>query len=77
MYRRGLYVAWRSYPDAEIEMYTEGTLNIDLADARQRELVWEGIAIGRVTEAVLRDVEGAVNDTVPRMFELFPGRIER
>ena len=22
MYRRGLYMAWRSYPDAEVEMYT-------------------------------------------------------
>lgn len=77
VYRRGLYAGWRVYPDSEIEMYTEGTLNIDIADADQRELVWEGIAIGRVTEAVLRDVQGAVNDTVPRMFELFPGRVER
>ena len=77
VYRRGLYAGWRVYPDSEIEMYTEGTLNIDIADARQRELVWEGIAIGRVTEAVRRDVQGAVDDTVPRMFELFPGRISR
>jgi len=77
MYRRGLYMAWRSYPDAEVEMYTEGTLNIDIADARQRELVWEGIAIGRVTEAVRRDVQGAIDDVVPRMFETFPGRIAR
>lgn len=74
MYRHGLYAAWRSYPDAEVEMYTEGTLNIDVADARQRELVWEGIAIGRVTEAVRRDVQGAVDDVVPRMFAMFPGR---
>ncbi len=74
MYRHGLYAAWRSYPDAEVEMYTEGTLNIDLADARQRELVWEGIAIGRVTEAVRRDVQGAIDDVVPRMFALFPER---
>ena len=50
-------------------------VNIDLADAHLRELVWEGIAIGRVTEAVLRDVQGAIDDVVPRMFELFPGRV--
>ncbi|NIW23862.1 MAG: DUF4136 domain-containing protein [Gammaproteobacteria bacterium] len=75
VYRHGLYVAWRTYADVEVEMYTEGTLNIDLADAHQRELVWEGIAIGRVTEAVLRDVQGAIDDVVPRMFELFPGRV--
>ena len=77
VYRHGLYVAWRTYPDAEVERFTEGTLNIDIADSRQRELVWEGIAIGRVTEAVLRDVQGAIDDAVPRMFELFPGRVER
>jgi len=77
IYRRGLYAGWRVYPDTEVEMYTEGTLNIDVADARQRELVWEGIAIGRVTEEVLRDVQGAVDDVVPRMFETFPDRIPR
>ena len=76
MYRRGLYVAWRDYPDAEIETYTEGTLNIDIADARQRELIWEGIAIGRVTEAVLRDIQGAIDEVVPRLFEQFPGRTQ-
>ena len=76
VYRRGLYAGWRVYPDSEIDMYTEGTLNIDIADARQRELVWEGIAIGRVTEAMRRDVQGAVDEVVPRMFELFPGRNE-
>lgn len=77
MYRRGLYVAWRAYPDAEVEMYTEGTLNIDIADSRQRELVWEGIAVGRVTETMLGDIRGTVDEVVPRMFELFPGRVSR
>lgn len=73
-FRRGLYAGWRAYPDVEIRQYTEGTLNIDVADGRQRELVWEGVAIGRVTEEARRDVQGAIDAVVPRMFEDFPGR---
>ena len=73
-YRRGLYMAWRSYPDEEISQYTEGTLNIDLADAQRRELVWEGIAIGRVTEEARRNVQAAIDAVVPQMFNEFPGR---
>jgi len=73
-YRHGLYMGWRAYPEAEISQYTEGTLNIDIVDAAERELVWEGVAIGRVTEAARRDVQGAVDSVVPRVFEEFPGR---
>jgi hypothetical protein len=72
-YRRGLYVAWRSYPDDEVSQYTEGTLNIDLADASRHELVWEGVAIGRVTEEARRNVQAAIDTVVPQLFEKFPG----
>lgn len=74
VYRRGLYVGWRTYPEVEVSQYTEGTLNIDLADARQRELVWEGIAIGRVTEEARRNVQAAIDAVVPQIFAAFPGR---
>lgn len=76
-YRRGLYMGWRAYPEAEISQFTEGTLNIDIVDAAERELVWEGVAIGRVTEEARRDVQGAIDRVVPQVFEDFPGRAGR
>jgi hypothetical protein len=71
-YRSGLYASWHTYPETEISQYTEGTLNIDVADAAQRQLVWEGIAIGRVSEETRRDVEAAINAVVPQIFAEFP-----
>jgi len=73
-YRRGFYVGWREYLDSDISQYTEGTLNIDLADAARGELVWEGIAIGRVTEEARRDVQAAIDAVVPQIFERYPYR---
>ncbi len=71
-FRRGLYTGWHAYEEVEVSQYTEGTLNIDIADARQRELVWEGVAIGRVTRAARRDVQAAVDSAVPLIFAEFP-----
>ena len=71
-YRGGLYTGWQSYPETEISQYTEGTLNIDVADAARRELVWEGVAIGRITEEMRRNVQAAVDEVVPTVFAEFP-----
>lgn len=72
-YRGRLYSSWQTYPETEISQYTEGTLNIDLADAARRELVWEGVAIGRITEEARRNVQAAVDAVVPMVFAEFPG----
>ncbi|MBN8488952.1 MAG: DUF4136 domain-containing protein [Burkholderiales bacterium] len=48
-YRARRYVAvpyWRDRTD--VYKYTEGTLNVDLVDAKQNRLVWTGVAVGRV-----------------------------
>jgi len=73
-YRRGLYVGWRGYLENNVDQYTEGTLNIDLVDASRRELIWEGVAIGRVTEAARRNVQAAIDAVVPQIFAQFPNR---
>jgi len=71
-YRRGLYTSWHTYPEQEISQYTEGTLNIDVADAAQRQLIWEGVAIGRITEEDRQNVQAAVDRVVPQIFAEFP-----
>ena len=71
-YRSGLYAGWHVYPETDLSQYTEGTLNIDVADAARRELVWEGVAIGRITEQARRNVQATVDAVVPVVFTEFP-----
>jgi hypothetical protein len=71
-YRRGFYVGWHDYSEIDVSQYTEGTLNIDVADAARRQLVWEGIAIGRLTEEARQNVRATVDAVVPQVFSQFP-----
>ncbi|MEP1469520.1 MAG: DUF4136 domain-containing protein [Halieaceae bacterium] len=51
-YRRGRYSTWGSYR-TEVREYNQGTLAVDLVDAGQNILAWEGVAmqrLGRNTE---------------------------
>ena len=64
---RGYFVMpyWRDRTD--VYRYTEGTINIDLVDVARNRLVWEGIAVGRVSntkDPVQRDarIDGAIAD---------------
>jgi hypothetical protein len=70
-YRGYWYGLWSSYDTTTIQ-YQEGTLNIDLIDARQKQLVWEGIAEGRVTEEARQNLEAVVQSAVERIFSQFP-----
>lgn len=73
-YRAGLYGAWPLYPPTEtrVDQYQEGTLNIDLVDAARKQLVWEGIAVGRVTQKTLDNLQPAIDSVVASVFAKFP-----
>jgi hypothetical protein len=73
-YRTGLYGAWPLYPPTEtrVDQYQEGTLNVDVVDAARKQLVWEGIAVGRVTQKTLDNLQPAVDSVVASVFAKFP-----
>ena len=75
-YRYRGYVAMPYWRDRTmVHRYTEGTMNIDLVDARRNALVWEGIAVGRVTrnqDAAERDA--AIDATIRDIFAAYPHR---
>ncbi len=50
---------------------TEGTLYIDLIDAKKKELVWEGEGIGYLTEN-RNEKENQINEFVAKILEQFP-----
>jgi hypothetical protein len=60
--------------DTDIRSTTEGTLTIDLVDRARNQIVWAGSAAGTITSKVLDDPKAAIDRTVPRIFEKFPGR---
>lgn len=60
------------YGGTDVSSYTEGTLNVDVIERSKMQLVWEGTAVGRVTEKVLQDPEPAVSRVVTQVFEKFP-----
>jgi hypothetical protein len=74
-YRYGLYGAWPLYAnDIATVHYKIGTANIDIVDARRKQLIWEGVAEGKLTENVMRDPQSAISSVVADLFTRYPGR---
>ena len=76
-YRRGSYGAWGSYGYAtqtNVSQYTQGTFNIDLVDRDRKQLVWEAVGVGRVTQKDLENLEEGIRSGVPKFFALYPFR---
>ena len=65
------YVTWRDY-GVIVDQYQEGTLNIDVVDAGRQRVIWEGVAIGRVSEKVRRDRAQAIDQAVTEIFKRYP-----
>jgi hypothetical protein len=74
-YRYGLYDAWPMYgQDVESVTYPVGTANIDVVDAQKRQLIWEGVAEGRLHDQDMDNPKEAISSAVTQVFTRFPGR---
>jgi len=75
-YRDPFYDPWGGYGgggyETRIDQYTEGTLNIDVVDAAQQKLVWEGSIVGKITEKDIRNLEAVIDEAVAEVFQGFP-----
>ncbi|MBU1189834.1 MAG: DUF4136 domain-containing protein [Gammaproteobacteria bacterium] len=78
-YRYGLYSPWPRYGFGigpaygyETVQYTVGTANVDVVDAENRQLIWEGVAEGRLTGKELKKPGQAIANTVDDIFKKFP-----
>lgn len=70
-YRIGHY-AWRAGVSTVSRNYTEGTLNVDVVDPASRELLWEGVAVGSVSQRMYESLEATIDTVVAKLFERFP-----
>ncbi|NLC61159.1 MAG: DUF4136 domain-containing protein [Gammaproteobacteria bacterium] len=74
-YRHRAYFAVPFWHDrTHVRRYTEGTMNVDLVDARQNRLVWEGIAVGRVTNMTVENREQRIRQAIGEIFARYPHR---
>lgn len=73
-YRGGMYGAWGGYSETMVDQYTEGTLTIDVVDTKLDRLVWQGTAIGRVTEKTRENLAAAIDAVVAEILASYPPR---
>lgn len=66
--------SWRSQT-VPVGTYREGTLSVDVVDARQHDLVWEGAVSSVLTRKTGTDAE--LDKAMSRLFEKFPRTPER
>ena len=74
-YRANAFVTvpvWRER--AQLMEYTEGTVNVDLVDARGKRLVWEGVAVGSAAGRTPAERRERAVASVVKIFESFPHR---
>jgi hypothetical protein len=74
-YRYGLYSGWPMYDEQQrIVTYKYGTINLDVVDAEKKQLVWEGVSEGRVTEEALANQKATINAVVTELMRQYPGK---
>ena len=74
-YRGGMYAGGPVYASNDVETvrYKVGTANVDLVDARQKKLIWTGVAEGRLTDEVMKNPQPAIAHVVNQLFTQYPG----
>lgn len=73
-HRRGFYSTWPTYQQTEVRQYTKGTLGVDVVDAARRQMVWEGLALSRVTQRTMDNIGPVLDAAVVEIFQNFPLR---
>lgn len=73
-YRDGLYRGWPMYDRDRTVNYQIGTINVDIVDAAKKQLIWEGVSEGRVTEEALANPKVTVNAVVTELMRKYPGK---
>jgi hypothetical protein len=72
----GLRTAYRGIGGYDIETITtkQGTVTIDVVDAANRSIVWQGVGEGVISPKAERNTGAVVNGAVTEIFREFPSR---
>ena len=72
-YRHGLYGTWPFYENAYPVTYQVGTVNVDIVDGEKMQLVWQGLAEGRITKEDMKNQQRSIDSAVGELFQRFSG----
>jgi len=56
----------------ETVRYKQGTANIDVVDAAKKQLVWEGVAEGKITDTMMKNPQATIDTVITDMFLNYP-----
>ncbi|MCW8846549.1 MAG: DUF4136 domain-containing protein [Gammaproteobacteria bacterium] len=71
------YGAWGSYGSyTDVRHYTQGTVNVDMVDAKRQQLVWEGVAEGTVKESSKEDIGTRIANVIKLIMQQYPFRAQ-
>ena len=73
-YRSGYYAGWSTGTEVQTVNYKEGTLTIDLVDAKEKLLAWQGQAEGRVSKEARKNPGPAIDAVVAEIMSAVPAR---
>lgn len=74
-YPAGFFAPWRGHLNAVQTVGSGGrTVVIDLADAKRRQMVWEGVRVDESASVDLRNLAGAIDTIVADIFGKYPFR---
>jgi len=72
-YHRSWYGIWGAYPlERDIVEREAYTLHLDLVDAEEQQLVWEGIATGSLTRELQREPGQHADRAIAQIFSAYP-----
>jgi hypothetical protein len=71
-YRYGTWGGYGYATETQVSQYTEGTFNIDIIDNKRRQLVWEAVGIGKITDKKRENLEETIKSAVPVYFAGYP-----
>ena len=73
-YRGGMYAAGPMYGGTDVSTvrYKQGTANIDVVDAAKKQLVWEGVAEGKITDEMMKNPQATIDGVITDMFAEYP-----
>lgn len=61
---------------SSVSTSTEGVLFIDLIDARDKELIWQGMGSGIIVQRSAEKKEGKINKFVSKIMEKYPPNLD-
>lgn len=77
-YRGGMYAVGPAFmvagaPEIDTVRYKVGTANVDIVDSARKQLVWESVIEGTLTDKMMKDPRTAISNAITGMFAKFPG----